>query len=364
MAKVISVANQKGGVGKTTTTISLGAAIAELGNRVLMVDFDPQGALSVGMGINPNTLDLTVYNLLMDRSVDPATAVAKTSTPNVELLPANIDLSAAEVVLVSEVAREQALKRALTRLRGSYDYILIDCPPSLGLLTINALTASDSVIIPLECEYFALRGMALLVDTIDKVRDRLNPELELQGIVPTMFDGRTLHGKEVLERVRQAFGSKLFKTIIARTIRFAEAPVAGEPILSYAPDSKGARAYRDLAKEVLGIDDQTSELAGSGRAVPGHLGDPGSSAGDVAPAGTAPAAALFDVAVAPGGGSADSGLSAPGSGSGPVTGSGFIADSGPPGSGHPAVGSSEVADPANGERQNAPRGEGDLLLQP
>lgn len=280
MARVISLANQKGGVGKTTTTINLGAAIAEHEKRVLLVDFDPQGALSVGMGINPLTLDLTVYNVLLDRTMEPASAIMKTATPGVDLLPSNIDLSAAEVVLVSEVAREQALKRALASIRSEYDYILVDCQPSLGLLTVNALTASDSVIIPLECEYFALRGMALLLDTVDKVRDRLNPELELQGIVLTLFDGRTLHAKEVLARVEEAFGPKLFRTVIPKTIRFAEAPVAGEPILTYSSDSKGSGAYRALAKEVLGIvDDQASEPAGSRRTVPEHNTDDGGAAG-------------------------------------------------------------------------------------
>jgi chromosome partitioning protein len=270
VGKIISLANQKGGVGKTTTTISLGAALGELGQRVLLVDFDPQGALSVGVGVNSPELDQTVYNLILDRSIGFEDVVQKTNVSGVDLLPGNIDLSAAEVVLVSEVAREQVLKRALAPVRHDYDFILIDCPPSLGLLTINALTASDSVVIPLECEFFALRGMALLVDTIEKVRDRLNPELEIEGIVATMYDGRTHHSREVLDRVRAAFGARLFKTVVPRTIRFAEAPVAGEPITTYAGDSKGAAAYRSLAKEVLGIDDQTSEPAGSGRAVPEH----------------------------------------------------------------------------------------------
>lgn len=296
MGRIVSLANQKGGVGKTTTTISLGAALAEHGKRVLLVDFDPQGALSVGMGINPMALDTTVYNLLLDRTIAPLDAVLKTDTPNVSLLPSNIDLSAAEVVLVQEVAREQSLKRALGHVRDEFDFVLIDCPPSLGLLTVNALTASDGVIIPLECEYFALRGVALLIDTIEKVRDRLNPELEVQGIVATMYDGRTLHGREVLERVRQAFGNKLFRTIIHKTIRFAEAPVAGQPILTYAPGSKGAAAYRALAKEVLGIDDETSEPSGSGGAVPQYIDLRDEGAGEAlpggdsgaAPAGTAP----------------------------------------------------------------------------
>jgi len=255
------------------------------------VDFDPQGALSVGLGINPMTVDMTVYNLLLDRTIEPEQAVLKTNVHGLEILPSNIDLSAAEIVLVSEVAREQALKRALTVLRVSYDYILIDCPPSLGLLTVNALTASDGVVIPLECEYFALRGMALLMDTVEKVRDRLNPDLRLEGIIPTMFDGRTVHGREVLERVREAFAPYLYKTVIRRTIRFAEAPVAGESILSYAADSRGADDYRALAKEVLGIvDKSTSEPAGSGRAVPDDIGggDAIEAAGaDVAGAGAA-----------------------------------------------------------------------------
>ncbi len=269
MGRVISLANQKGGVGKTTTTISLGAALGELGQRVLLVDFDPQGALSVGVGVNSIELDLTIYNLLLDRSVSFDDVVCKTNVMGVELLPGNIDLSAAEVVLVSEVAREQALKRVLAPIRDAYDLILIDCPPSLGLLTVNALTASDRVIIPLECEFFALRGMALLVDTIEKVRDRLNPELDIEGVIATMYDGRTVHSREVLARVREAFGTRVFSTTIPRSVRFAEAPVVGQPILTYAGDSKGAEAYRRLAREVLGlVNDQESDLAGSGRVLP------------------------------------------------------------------------------------------------
>ena len=268
MTRTISLANQKGGVGKTTSTISLGAALAELGQRVLLVDFDPQGAATVGVGLNPNELDLSIYDLLLDPSVDASSVVLKSPKAGVDVLPANIDLAAAEVVLVGEVAREQALERALRGAKDEYDYILIDCPPSLGLLTVNALTASDSVIIPMECEFFALRGMALLMDTIRKIQERLNPRLEVQGIVATMYDSRTLHSREVLERVREAFGGLLFSTTIARTIRFAEAPVAGEAILTYAPTSSGAAAYRNLAKEVLGVDDEESKLAESGRAVP------------------------------------------------------------------------------------------------
>ncbi len=251
MGKVLALANQKGGVGKTTTAINLGAALAEHGERVLLVDMDPQGALSVGLGLNPLALDRTVYNLLMDPKADVDAAVEPTKLEGLELLPSNIDLAAAEVLLVGEVAREQALARVLRRLRDRYDHVLIDCPPSLGLLTVNALTAADGVLIPLECEYFALRGMALLMDTIEKVRERLNPDLEVVGILATMYDARTLHGREVLARVEDAFGDRVFRTVIAKTIRFAEAPVAGESILSYAGSSSGAVAYRELAKEVL-----------------------------------------------------------------------------------------------------------------
>ncbi len=243
--------NQKGGVGKTTSTINLGAALAEYGRRVLLVDFDPQGALSVGLGVNPLQLDRTVYNLLMESSISVDDILLKTAVAGLDLLPSNIDLAAAEVQLVGEVAREQILGRALAAVRDDYDIILIDCQPSLGLLTVNALTAAHSVIIPLECEFFALRGVALLIQTIDKVRDRLNPQLELEGILATMYDSRTLHGREVLSRLLEAFGDGVFHTVINRTVRFPETTVAGEPITTYAPSSAGARAYRDLAKEVL-----------------------------------------------------------------------------------------------------------------
>lgn len=251
MGLILAVVNQKGGVGKTTTTINLGAALALEGAKVLLVDFDPQGALSVGLGFNPNDLELTVYNLLLDRAISFQDVVAQSKVEGLHLLPSNIDLSAAEILLVSEVAREQMLKRALAEAQKEYNYILIDCAPSLGLLTVNALAAASGVIIPLECEYFALRGMALLVDTIEKVQERINPQLEIKGIVATMLDSRTVHGREVLSRVNDAFGDKLFKTVIHKTIRFAEAPVVGEPILTYAPSSVGAQEYRDLAKEVM-----------------------------------------------------------------------------------------------------------------
>jgi chromosome partitioning protein len=250
-ARVLALCNQKGGVGKTTTTINLGAALADYGRRVLLVDFDPQGALSVGLGVNPMELDRTIYNALMERGVTADDILLKTNIAGMDLLPSNIDLSAAEVQLVNEVAREQTLKRVLEPMIADYDVVLIDCQPSLGLLTINALTAADGVIIPLECEFFSLRGVALLIQTIDKVRERLNPQLELEGILATMYDGRTLHAREVLARVVEAFGDRVFHTVINRTVRFPETTVAGEPITSFAPASVGATAYRDLAREVV-----------------------------------------------------------------------------------------------------------------
>ena len=250
-ALVIAMCNQKGGVGKTTTTINLGAALAELGRRVLLVDFDPQGSLSVGLGVNPHTLEHSIYNLLLSRDTSIDDVIDRTGVNNLDILPSNIDLSAAEVQLVSEVAREQTLLRVLEAVKPRYDVILIDCAPSLGLLTINALTAADKVIMPLETEFFALRGIALLTDTIAKVTDRLNPRLEILGILGTMYDPRTLHNKEVLERVVQAFGDRVFHTVIRRTVKFPETTVAGEPITTYATNSPGATAYRTLAREVL-----------------------------------------------------------------------------------------------------------------
>ncbi|PZG15359.1 chromosome partitioning ATPase [Nonomuraea aridisoli] len=250
-ARVVAMVNQKGGVGKTTTTINLGAALVEYGLKVLLVDFDPQGALSVGLGINPLQLDLTVYNLLMERGVTAEDVLIETGVEGLDLLPSNIDLSAAEVQLVTEVAREQVLGRVIKPLLPHYDVCLIDCQPSLGLLTINALTCAHGVMVPLECEFFALRGVALLMDTISKVQERLNEDLELEGLLATMYDARTLHGREVLARVVEAFGDKVFHTVINRTVRFPDATVAGEPITTFDPSSLGANAYRELAREVL-----------------------------------------------------------------------------------------------------------------
>ena len=250
-ARVIAMCNQKGGVGKTTTTINLGASLAEFGRKVLLVDFDPQGSLSVGLGLNPHEMELTVYNLLMQPDVTLHDVVVPTGVPGMDLLPSNIDLSAAEVQLVHEVGREQTLMRVLAPALEKYDVVLIDCQPSLGLLTVNALTASDGVIVPLECEYFALRGVALLKGTIDKVKERLNPRLQIDGVLGTMFDGRTLHSREVMQRLVQAWGDTVFHTVIRRTVKFSDSTVAGEPITTYASSSAGADAYRQLAKEVL-----------------------------------------------------------------------------------------------------------------
>ena len=250
-ARIISMVNQKGGVGKTTSTINLGAALAECGRKVLLVDFDPQGALSAGFGTNPHELELTVYNVMMDRKVDINDVILPTDIENIDLLPANIDLSAAEVQLVNEVAREQVLASALRKVQNEYDVILIDCQPSLGLLTVNALTASHCVIIPIICEFFALRAVALLVDSIEKVQDRLNPDLEITGVLATMFDARTIHSKEVLARIIDAFGDKVFDTVIKRTVKFPDATVSAEPILSYASNHTGAQAYRQVARELI-----------------------------------------------------------------------------------------------------------------
>ena len=250
-ARVIAMCNQKGGVSKTTTTINLGAALAELGRKVLLVDFDPQGALSVGLGIRPNDLDVTIYNLLTERGHNIREVIQSTRTENLDLIPANIDLSAAEVQLVGEVAREQILARALRPILDDYDVVIIDCQPSLGLLTVNALTAAHGVLIPLECEFFAMRGVALLVETIEKITDRLNPGLQVDGILATMYDGRTLHSREVVRSVVDHFGDRVFHTVISRTVKFPDATLAAEPITSYASAHGAAAAYRQLARELI-----------------------------------------------------------------------------------------------------------------
>lgn len=250
-ATIIAMCNQKGGVGKTTTTISLGAALVEAGRRVLLVDFDPQGSMTVGLGFNAHDLDQSIYHALMDPDVGVKDLILTTSVTGLDLVPSNIDLSAAEMRLVTEVGREQVLSRVLKPVRHDYDVILIDCQPSLGLLAVNALTAATGVIIPLECEYFALRGVALLKDTIERVRERTNDDLTIIGLLGTMYDSRTLHGKEVLQSLVEGWGDLVFHTVIRRTVKFSDATVAGEPITEYAPTSPGADSYRELAREVL-----------------------------------------------------------------------------------------------------------------
>lgn len=259
-ARVISLCNQKGGVGKTTTAISLAGALAELGRKVLVVDFDPQGALTAGLGANGHD-GSTIYNLLVpDKSPDSSRSplstrdvIQATAIDNIHILPANIDLAAAEVQLVNEVAREHVLADVLKPVLDDYDLILIDCQPSLGLLTVNALTASHGVLIPLACEFFALRGVALLLDTVEKVKARLNPNLQLDGILPTMFDPRTLHSVEVLELVKQNRPKDVLKTIIRRTVKFPDSTVAAAPITVFAPDHQAAESYRDLARELISL---------------------------------------------------------------------------------------------------------------
>jgi chromosome partitioning protein len=250
-ARLIALCNQKGGVGKTTTAVNLGAALAMYGRKVLLVDFDPQGAATVALGLATREDEPTVYDALMRQTVTLADIIRPSALDGLDVAPANIDLSAAEVQLVGEVARETTLARMLRPAADAYDAILIDCQPSLGLLTVNALTAAHGVIIPLETEYFALRGVALLVETIAKVADRLNPRLKIDGILATMVDTRTLHSREVLDRVHQAFGDQVFDTVIARTVKFPDSSVAAQSILSFAPGHPGAAAYRRLARELV-----------------------------------------------------------------------------------------------------------------
>lgn len=249
-ARIIAMCNQKGGVGKTTSSINIAGALSQYGRRVLIVDFDPQGAATVGLGINANTVDNTIYTALFDTSIDVHAIIQHTAFENLDIMPANIDLSAAEVQLVTEVGREQILAGVLRQVRDEYDAIIIDCQPSLGLLTVNALTAADGVIIPVAAEFFALRGVALLMQSIDKVRSRINPSLEVYAVLVTMYT-RTLHSEEVLQRIHEAFHDKVLHSIISRSIKLPDANVAAEPITMYAPTHKTAKEYREVCRELI-----------------------------------------------------------------------------------------------------------------
>lgn len=251
MSRIIAIANQKGGVGKTTTTVNLAACLGLLGQRVLVIDADPQGNTTSGLGIDKATLERTLYDVLVDEVPLQEVVVPVSSVSNVHVAPATIDLAGAEVELVLAISRETKLKRALAPLSGRYDFVLIDCPPSLGLLTVNALTAAQAVLIPIQCEYYALEGVSQLLKTIEIVRSHLNPELEIDGVVLTMFDGRTNLAIQVVEQVKRHFRERVYTTIIPRNVRLSEAPSHGLPIALYDPKSRGAEVYRELAEEVL-----------------------------------------------------------------------------------------------------------------
>ncbi len=250
MTRIIALANQKGGVGKTTTAINLSAALAREGKRVLLVDADPQANASSGLGIDIRELDASIYECLVN-GIDTHEAIIETDVENLHLIPSHIDLVGAEIEMLNIQDRERLLQRVLRPVQQDYDYILIDCSPSLGLITVNALTAADSVIIPVQCEFFALEGIAKLLNTIKIIKSQLNPGLNIMGFVLTMYDNRLRLSNQVLDEVRRHFGDLVFQTVIARNVRLSEAPSHGRTILDYEPSSKGAKAYIALAKEVL-----------------------------------------------------------------------------------------------------------------
>jgi chromosome partitioning protein len=247
MGRVISFANQKGGVAKTTTTLNLGVAFAEKGLKILLVDLDPQGNLTMSQGLNPDSIERSMFDVLVHRL--PIQEVIHHA--EVDLAVSSIDLAGAELALSSMIGRERALEKALVGVKDGYDYVLIDTPPSLGLLTINALVASNGVIVPVQCEYLSLRGLVQLENTLSMIRENLNPHVEIEGILPTMYDSRTLHSREAVEILQENFGDLVFGTKIRKTVRYAEAPVKGTSVLKYDPSGNAAEAYRELAKEVL-----------------------------------------------------------------------------------------------------------------
>jgi len=251
MGKAIAIFNQKGGVGKTTTNINLSACLALKGKKVLVIDIDSQGNTTSGLGISKKDLEYTSYELLVEESINPLQTIYHTSVKNMDIIPASVDLAGAEIELVELEGRERRLEKAIDAVRDLYDYIFIDCPPSLSLLTINALTAVDSVLIPIQCEFYALEGVSQLLSTIDLVRKSFNPALSIEGVILSMFDGRANLSIQVAEEVKKFFGDKLYATVIPRNVRLAEAPSYGLPITSYDPSSKGARAYMAFADEFL-----------------------------------------------------------------------------------------------------------------
>jgi chromosome partitioning protein len=251
LPRVLAIANQKGGVGKTTTAVNLGAALAELGYRVLVVDLDPQGNATTGLGVNPRNLETSVYDVLM-HDTPMEDCIEPTSLRNLFVVPATIDLAGAEIELVPAFSRELKLRRALEQVAGEFDYTLIDCPPSLGLITVNGLAAATEVIVPIQCEYYALEGLGQLLRNVSLVQGNLNPKLDVTAIILTMFDARTKLAEQVANEVREHFGEKVCRNIVPRTVRLSEAPSFGQPIIVFDPSSRGAIAYRELAKEVSG----------------------------------------------------------------------------------------------------------------
>lgn len=250
MGKIIAVANQKGGVGKTTTTVNLGASIASQGKKVLLVDMDPQGNSTSGIGVSKSDVQYCIYDVLIN-DISPTDAIFETNIGGLYIIPATIQLAGAEIELVPTISREVRLKKALSLVKNQYDYILIDCPPSLGILTINSLTAADSVLIPIQCEFYALEGLSQLLNSIRLVQKHLNTSLAIEGVLLTMFDARTNLGIQVIEEVKKYFKEKVYQTVIPRNVRLSEAPSHGQSIITYDPKSKGAEVYIDLAKEVI-----------------------------------------------------------------------------------------------------------------
>ncbi|MDP5276072.1 ParA family protein [Chengkuizengella axinellae] len=253
MSKIIAITNQKGGVGKTTTSINLGASLATLGKKVLLVDIDPQGNTTSGVGINKADVVHCIYDVIIN-DVHPKDAICKSEIENLDIIPATIQLAGAEIELVPTISREIRLKKSIQLVKHLYDYVLIDCPPSLGILTVNSLTAADSVIIPIQCEYYALEGLSQLLNTVRLVQKHLNTNLQIEGVLLTMLDARTNLGIQVIEEVKKYFQEKVYQTIIPRNVRLSEAPSHGKPIITYDAKSKGAEVYLDLAKEVITVD--------------------------------------------------------------------------------------------------------------